>query len=169
MMKRHFLMALCALLAAATAMAQSNRLIIQDFEIAPDSTVTIPVTLVNEDISRGMQFNLTVPEGLTIEDMRVTKCSKSLGMSLTYSDKSDTKIIVLYQMGKSCFPPDSADVALIEFRAAHDFKGGELSVWKGRGSTMDNDPFIIEGDTAVVAVPAASLILINPTEEQYYK
>lgn len=168
-MKRHILMALCALLAAATAMAQSNRLIIQDFEVAPDSTVTIPVTLANEDISRGMQFNLTVPEGLTIEDMRVTKYSKSLGMSVTYSDNSDTKTIILYQMGRACFPPDSVDVVLIEFRASHDFKGGELSVTKGRGSTMDNVPFIIEGDTAVVAVPAASLILINPTQEQYYE
>ena len=48
-MKRFHFAAICALLMAFTALAQGNRVIIEDFEIAPDSTLTIPVLLANTD------------------------------------------------------------------------------------------------------------------------
>ena len=166
-------MTLCALLMAVTAAAQGNRLMIQDFEIVPDSTVTVPVTLVNTDASRGLQFNLTIPEGLTIENVKVTKYTKKLGLSVTYSESNGISTIILYQMGKVCFPPDSADVVLVTFQASPKFRGGQVELWKGRGSTMENNTFIIEGDTAVVTVPAATLIGIpnglKPEEEYFFK
>ena len=166
-------MTLCALLMAVTAVAQGNRLMIQDFEIIPDSTVMVPVTLVNSDASRGMQFNLTLPEGLTIENVKATDYTKKLGLSVTYSESNGISTIILYQMSKVCFPPDSADVVLVTFQASPKFRGGQLELWKGRGSTMESKTFIIEGDTAVVTVPAASFISIptdlKPEEGYFFK
>lgn len=167
-MRRHYLMTLCALLMAFTAVAQGNRLMIQDFEIVPDSTVTVPITFANTDASRGMQFNLTLPEGLTIENVAVTDYTKKLGLSVTYSESNGIGTIILYQMGKVCFPPDSADVVQVTFQASSQFKGGQLEIWKGRGSTMEAQTFVIEGGTTVVTVPAGSPIDLKPEREIYF-
>jgi hypothetical protein len=43
-------------------------------------------------------------------------------------------------------------------KAAPDFKGGLLPVWKCRGATIDNRGIVYQNDTAIVTVPTASLI-----------
>ena len=53
---RHFVTTLLAVCVAVCAMAQANRVYIEDFEICPDSVVTVPVMLANVDETRGVQF-----------------------------------------------------------------------------------------------------------------
>ena len=63
---RYHLLMLAALMLAMTGMAQNNRVYIEDFEIEPGSLITVPVLLANESPTRGFQFNLSLPQGLTI-------------------------------------------------------------------------------------------------------
>ena len=73
-------MAVCM---ALCAMAQNNRIYIEDFEIDPDSTVTVSVILANESPTRGVQFNMTLPPGLILKSSKVTAYSSEYFMSMT--------------------------------------------------------------------------------------
>jgi len=171
-MKRLHIIVLCALLAVSAAVGQRNRFTMQDFEIAPDSTVTIPLLLAHQDTSRGVQFNMTPPLGLYVKAMQLTSYSKSLGMSLSSNEKNGIHTVIIYQVGQACFPPDTAEILNVKFQAGPDFKGGELEIWKGRGSTMDNATYVIDGDTALVTVPSSWLIGIpidqQPVQEHFF-
>lgn len=171
-MKRFHFAAICALLMAFTALAQGNRVIIEDFEIAPDSTLTIPVMLANTDSTRGLQFNLTLPEGLQVKSMTTSSYSKSLGMTISRNFQNGYYVVMLYQSARVCYPPDSACIANIRLKADPDFTGGEMTIWKVIGSTIDNFAFPIDGDTALVTVPTSSLLNIPydqpPVREQYF-
>lgn len=171
-MKRIHLTTVCALLMAITAMAQGNRIIIEDFEISPDSTLTVPVILANADTTRGVQFNLTMPEGLQIKNMQASSYSRSLGMSISRNYQNGVHIVLLHASNRVGYPPDSAVIANMKVVADPDFKGGQIFVWKVIGSTMDNVTFSIDGDTTNVTVPSSSLIVIpidqRPQQEHYF-
>ena len=61
-------MIIFALLVALDAVSQSNRIYVEPFEICPDSIVAVPVMLANESPTRGLEFNMTLPEGLVVDD-----------------------------------------------------------------------------------------------------
>ena len=65
-MKRTVLSICCMVLAFASAMA-ANRLYIEDFSIDAGETKQVAVFMENDDIFTGFQFDLVLPEGLTIE------------------------------------------------------------------------------------------------------
>ena len=50
-------------LLALSGAAQTNRIYIDDFEIYPDSTVTVPVVFANESRARGLQYNRDIVIG----------------------------------------------------------------------------------------------------------
>lgn len=159
---------------ALCAMAQNNRVYIEDFEIDPDSTVTVPVMLANERPTRGMQFNLTLPPGLILKSSKVTDYSSEYLMTSTcrYSEKGGYYMVFIFPMAAVCYDPDTAAVMTITFAAQPDFKGGTISLWNCTGSTIDNHPFPIEGASTVVTVPEASLIGIpidkEPEREEFF-
>ena len=167
-------MILLTLLVSASGLAQSGHIYIENFEIMPDSTVTVPVILANTDSTRGIQFNLTLPEGLTIADYTTTPYSNSFNMSVSCRsyDFKDYFLVMMYPMRPVCIPPSTEEVILFSFTAAPNFKGGDLLVWKCRGSTIDNHMIRMDGDTTAVSVPASSLIGVpvdqKPLEDQYF-
>ena len=148
-----------------SAIGEGNSIFIKDFVISPDSTVVVPVMLANTDSTRGVQFNLTLPEGLDLVDSELTPYSKSRRMNIFDSEKNGTCIIGLYPMGIIYFPPDSAAIMLLHFKAQSQFKGGDIIVWKCIGSSVDNKNIPMEGDTTSVIVPMADLIGI-PVENE---
>lgn len=172
-MKNCLMILLLSLLALSGA-AQTNRLLMDDFEIYPDSTVTVPVMLTNETPSRGLQFNMTVPPGLTVEDYALTDYSKDWTMSLVLRLLTENYYgVFIYPSQKVTYPADSAAVIMtMTFGAKPDFTGGEVVLLNGRGSTLRNKTFPIDGDTVAVSVPAASLIGIpmdqNPVKDEYF-
>jgi len=168
MYMKHFLTMIIVALAALTATGQGNRLLMEDFTIEPDSTVTMPLILANTDSTRGLQFNMTPPQGLTIDNVKASRYSKKKGWSVSHYDQDGTTVVVIYKLGHITFPPDSMPVAVVEFVADSGFQGGELRIWKGRGATMDNASINIDGDTVSVTVPAASSINLEPAKEQYF-
>lgn len=171
---RHYLLTMMALLAALTAAGQSGRIYIEDFEIDLDSTKTVPVILANIDPTRGVQFNLTLPDGLSLEGYEETAYSLGYDMALTSRFVPDYNgyLVFLYPSRPICFPPDTAAVINLTFTASSNFKGGDLTLWQCRGSTLENTTLYLDGDTTQVTVPVSSLIGIpidqKPTEEQYF-
>jgi len=171
---RHYLLTIMALLAAMCAMAQSNRIYIEDFEIDPDSTRVVPVMLANTDPTRGLQFSMTLPAGLRLMDYKATAYARDYEMNLTmnYNANDSSYLMFMYPSAPICFPPDTRAVVNVTLEAAPNFKGGEIAIWKCRGSTIDNMTIYLDGDTTLVTVPASSLIGIpmdrKTSGDQYF-
>lgn len=135
---KHVIMALLAALAAMTALAQTGGCIyIEDFEIAPDSTVAVPVMLTNAAATQGLQFNLYLPDGLVLEEIEPTKYSRKLKMDVADNRKDDRWIVAVYSMSQTAFPPDTAAVLTITLTAKPDFEGGNITIVKSKGSSLD--------------------------------
>lgn len=172
-MKHCLILILAALLAVGTS-AQGNRIYIDDFEIYPDSTVLVPVMLANSDTTRGVQFYMNVPEGLVAEKFKLNDYAREYGMQLDsrFSTNLMCYVVFEYPYERIGFPPDTAAVLLIEFYAEPSFRGGELTLWNCRGSTLGSKAIIMEGGTTNVTVPNSSLIGIpmdsSPESNQYF-
>ncbi len=155
-------------------MAQTNRIFIEDFEIEPGTIDSVPVLLTSVDPSRGLQFNISLPAGLSYRSSEVTDFSNKYNMSMScnYSRKDSCYSVFLYPPGRYCYPADTTvAVAYIWLQASNDFKGGTIITWKCRGSTIDNNTIYMDGDTTMVTVPTASLIGIPydmPVQDQYF-
>ena len=166
-MIRHFLLTIMAALAALTVSAQSDRISIEDFVLDRDSTISVSVMLINETPVRGLQFSITMPEGIEITEHSLTKSSKKYGMNLVFRQvDNDDYAVFIYPMDHVCYPSDSVAILTLELTAAADFKGGEIILSGVRGSTIDNKSFSLDGDTATVTVPASSLIGIPVDQTQ---
>lgn len=172
-MKQCLILILAALIAVG-ASAQSNRVYIEDFEIYPDSTLLVPVMLANSDSTRGVQFYMTMPEGLDVEKFKLNDYANEYGMLLDarFSTNLGCYVVFEYPFDRVCFPPDTAAVLMIEFYAEPGFTGGELTLWKCMGATIDNKSIIMEGGTTTVTVPESSLIGIpvdsGPESNMYF-
>lgn len=154
---RYLIMTILAALMTLGAAAQNgNRIIMSDFEIDRDSTLVVPVILENETPARGLQFNMTLPEGLEVKGSALNPYSKKCEMNLSCNKTDDgTYVVFIYPMGRVCYPADSVAIMTFNFKARRSFKGGSIKIWKVKGSTIDNKVFNIEGDTAEVTVPAS--------------
>ena len=166
-MMRHFLLTIMMVLAALTVTAQSNRIFIEDFVVDRDSVVSAPVELVNETPMRGLQFKMTLPEGLKIESSHLTNYSEKYEMNLVcrQTDNGDYAVFI-YPLGRVCYPADSVAIMMLDFAAGPDFKGGDIILSNAKGSTIDNKSITIDGDTTTVTVPASSLIGIPIDQTQ---
>lgn len=164
---KQMMITLLAMVLALPCVAQVNRLYMNDFEIEPDSTITVSLYLTNEDPTRGLQFNLKVPEGLTRCGYESTAYSNEYNMTVVCESTGANKYrAFVYPPTRICYPADNArEVVSFTFKASSGFKGGELVIDGCKGSTMDSKTFNIEGDTVVVTVPARSLVGI-PVDQQ---
>ena len=170
---RRFMRSLLAVVFALTAVAQRNRIYIEDFEIYPDSTVTVPVMLANMDSTRGIQFNLTLPYGLRLMNCELTEyADNECDMNMFQSNNAGVYTIGMYPFSRLCFPPDIKAVLMIDFKVKTDFEGGEIFLWKCRGSTLENTSIIIGDDTTTVTLPSSSHIGIpvdnHKGDDQYF-
>lgn len=164
---RHFLLTIIVALAALTVTAQGDRICIEDFVIDRDSVVSVPVVLANETPMRGLQFNMTLPDGLKVESSSLTKYSAKYEMNMVCrrTDNGE-QVVFIYPMARICYPAGSEVVVVINFAAGPDFKGGDIILSGAKGSTIDNKSIPIEGDTIKVTVPASSLIGIPMDKTQ---
>jgi len=172
-MMKHLMTIIVALLTAASVNAQVNRLYIDDFEIYPDSTCIVDLILANESPTRGLQVNLTVPPGLRLLSSNLTEYTEELGMNLFGGNVNDsTKLIGMFPPSIMCLPADTIAIVTLKFYAYPEFTGGTVKLWKGMGSTIDNDPFTIDGDTTLVTVPQAYVPGVpmdqTPAKEQFF-
>lgn len=167
-MKRLMTLALMALLLALTLSAQGNRVYIEDFEIEPGATDSVLVLLSNVDPSRGLQFNLSLPQGLEICEYDLTDYSRRSKMHLLceVSTKDSCYVAFIYPMGLICYPADdAAAVMYLKVKASKGFKGGNIVTWKCCGATMENTTINMDGASTRVTVPDAALVGI-PVDTQ---
>lgn len=151
-------MTILLVLSSLAAAAQSNSIYIDNFEIVPDSVMEVPVILANESPTRGLQFIVTLPQGLSLESSELTRYSKSQQMSMVCEPKGDGYMMFIYSMNYVSYPVDTAAIVTMKLCAASSFKGGDIIISKAFGSSMENKTIPIDGGTTTVTVPAASLI-----------
>ena len=152
MMKRY--LAIClAVCAALFAAAQNSRVYMDDFEVAPGSSVTVPIILANQDTTRGVQFSVSLPQGLQCAELNLSQFAERKKFLLNYNVKGNTCKVMVFQVGIANFTPGEITVADITLEADDSFKGGNITFKKCRGSTMDNKSILMDGSTAVVTVP----------------
>ena len=166
-------MTLLISLLALAALAQSNRIYIDDFEIYPDSTITVPLVLANESRTRGFQFDLIMPQGLIVEEYKLNDYSTSHTMYISFRTvEANHFFVMIYPSARTTYPVDTTEVMTFTFAAQGGFKGGEIYLTTVRGSTINNTAFVMEGDTVNVTVPTTSLIGIpmdnHPVKDEYF-
>ena len=172
---KHCLMTLLAMLSTFIVSAGNNRVYIEDFQIMGDSVITIPVMLANEDPTRGVQFNMTLPPGLVLEECLLTETSDEdyvMSLSCNFIRVDSCYQIIIYPRMRVCYNPGTLAILNLDLRAEPDFKGGEIILWKCFGSTIDNVAFPVQGGTTTVTVPSSSLIHLpvdsQPLNQQFY-
>lgn len=164
---KHILLTLLAVMATLTVAAQSNRFYIEDFELDRDSVISVPVMLANETAMRGFQFDISLPEGMELDESSLTKYSKGFDMHLVCrSLPAGGYIVFVFPKSATCYSPATAAVLTLTFSAGPDFKGGDVILRECKGSTMENKSFTINGGTTHVTVPATSLIGIPMDQTQ---
>ena len=120
-MRRYMMVMVAVLLALAAVAQQRNRIYIENFEIYPDSSLTVPVMLANMDSTRGIQFNITLPFGLRISECELTPYAKEYDMHIFENNNAGVLTIGMYPFSRVCFPPDTVAVMTINFDAKDRF------------------------------------------------
>ena len=162
---RLYLMTLMAVL-ACYAVAQNNRVYIEDFEIVPGDSVTVPVVLANQDTTYGFQFGMMLPHGLEVKDVRLSDDFTQLGFNLNHGVRNGNCMVMVYSLKQLYCVPDSVKVLEVDFGARPGFKGGEITLWKGRGASSDNQCIYLDDGTVRVSVPKRSLVGIPIDQQQ---
>lgn len=172
---KHFFVTLLAVTSALIGMAGNNRVIVEDFEIMGDSALSVPVILVNEDPTRGFQFNITLPAGLVLEDCSIPEDVMDdfdMRFVCNYISQDSCYQIIIYPGFRICIEPGTLLAFYLHFIADSDFKGGKIKIWKCLGSTIDNETYPMDGCTVNVTVPTGSLIKVpvdtQPSDERYF-
>ena len=139
----------------------SEELLINSFKITPGGTALIPVSLNSESEYVGCQFDMQLPEGLSIDSKGVSVAPdlKADDFTLFHSLKSDgSYIFILYSNSHSPFPTGLVDLVNITFRASETFKGGTINV--------SNIEFSMDAgsvDKGVEFNPASCLVTLDAT------
>lgn len=159
-MMKQCLMTIVLVMTALGAMANSNRVYIDHFEVYPDSTITVPIMLSNTDETRGVQFYMTLPQGLKIKKSALTDHSKDYDMhlSVNYSKEAKCYTVFIYPMNRICLPPDTKAIMTIKLAASSEFKGGDVVFFNVCGSTIDNVLIHMDGSSTSVSVPESAVV-----------
>lgn len=168
-------MAVLAVLLSLPLMGQENRIYIEGFEVEPDSTITVPVMVCNADSTRGLQFNISLPDGLSFDNCVVSAYSRRNEMTIScqYDKAHHYYLVLIYPLGRISFPAGVADVAQLTLTAQSGFKGGDIVIWKCFGSTVDNKAIAFDGETATVTVPENALYGVpidqKPADDHFFQ
>ena len=154
---KYNIMLMLAMLVTMSALGQGNRIYIEDFEVSPDSTVTVPVILANQDTTYGIQFTLKSPAGLKVKSVKKTAYSDKIGMELTTSKRDDSRVVLVYSLEMKAFPPDSVAVLDVKFHAEPGFRGGDIAIVQCFGAKYDTEGLAMDGGTTHVTLPDGAL------------
>lgn len=152
-MKQYF-MTLVALLLAVTAMAQHNGVFIDSFEIAPGTSVTVPVKFHVIEPTRGLQFCVSLPPRLRMVRHDLDEETADQYSLHPFGSRNDSVwTLGMYPFGRVCLPADTVmTVMQVTLKASPDFQGGDIRLWRQRGSRLDNSSIQLSDDTTAVRV-----------------
>jgi len=151
---KKLMLTLSLVVLALGARAQIHEMYIEDFTIEPGTVLEVPVMLHCQTPSRGMQFNLHMCEGLSLDDVTLSDESIELDMNMFYRKTDEGYYtVVAYPSQRVCYDTIPLPVVYVHLEAAQDFKGGILRMTKVRGATLDNKSIKMNDTTTIVSVP----------------
>lgn len=112
------------------------------FSIVKGSTKDVPLSLTSSASYYGFQFEMELPEGLSIVETNGVKTSSALsGFSIGYKNQSNNNyVIVGFDAGGKAIPTGTNEIVEITFGATDIFNGGNIKIYNVKFSTDgDND------------------------------
>lgn len=143
----------------------SEELTLESFEITPGGTVIENMKLKTETQYYGCQFDMELPDGLSIikDEVVVGDDLDSRDYAVACASKTENSyIIILYSNNHNSFPQGTLDLVKIPFSASESFQGGTIKItnieFAADGGEVDNsvefEPteclVTLEGDTTLV-------------------
>nr|ACM91078.1 surface antigen BspA [uncultured bacterium 34R1] len=104
----------------AAAVNTDDFVSIDNFTIAPDEVKTIDIKLSNQTDYAAMQFDLMLPDGLTVVNKSVTATSRSAEHSIISMDKANAYRIIAYSMENNVFNGNEGPVLRIKVKATEE-------------------------------------------------
>ena len=71
-------------------------------------------------------------------------------MSLAKNEKNGKWIVAVYSLEQTSFPPDTAKVILMTLTALPEFEGGDITISKSQGSSLEYTSINYDDSSATV-------------------
>lgn len=92
-------------------LAMDNYLLVQDINVLQNSSVNVEIDLVNDDIIRGFQFDIEIPDGFTLDLNSLTATGPLAGFIVSNSDLGNNMFRVLaFSFSGQTLPIDSGSI-----------------------------------------------------------
>lgn len=107
------------------------------FSILKGNTKEVPLSLTSSTVYYGFQFEMELPEGLSVVETDGVKASAALsGFSVGYNSQSNDRYIVVgFDAGGKTIPTGTNEILEITFKADETFNGGYLKICNVKFST----------------------------------
>lgn len=153
-----WLSTLTLLVVAAVASAQNLAVAIESFEIEAGATATVPVALTAIDAQDvyGVQADITLPEGLSIESMAAA--GQDFTLSFNAVQSGATRFAILSLAGATI---PLGTIANITFAANDDFQGGAIAIGNIRLTVST------AGEEVTAAAVTTQVTLATPQPASY--
>ncbi|MDE6272813.1 MAG: Ig-like domain-containing protein, partial [Muribaculaceae bacterium] len=148
-------------LSSEPIIAGNNILSISNNSVSPGSTVEIPVNLSNSDICKGLQFDIELPDGLSLIEAKNT--DRTASCMITSNVKRGQEKVIIVAMGDSFSGSDGAVCKLI-LQASSSFKGGNIQLADGRLSDGSDQSILLASASAYISCAGEMTVAIPDFE-----
>ena len=127
-MNRRMISTVVFLLALVSQVSAEDKVTITDFVISAGETKELIITLENEETYAAFQFNLYLPEGLTVSEYSKDEARMPEGTALSMSQVKDGSYkFIAVAMKTNNIAGTSGSIATIKVTADEDLAGGSLT------------------------------------------
>lgn len=144
---------------ALRAQAADNRLSIADVSILPGETAKIAVNLSNSSPCYGLQFDISLPDGLSL--IGVDKSARTSSCMLTPNLTAGKEKVVLLSLS-SPLAGNEGDICELSVKASDSFRGGSLKLTGIKMSDGGNTDLVLpDAQNRILTLKSAKLSLPN--------
>ena len=165
-----FFLLLLMLLALPIASRAKDVFYIQPFNIVPGDTKTISLNLNNENVYRGFQTDIVLPEGLGIvknanNSLAISLTNRASSFGLTSNEVGDRTLRLLgYSAQYETISGDNGALVNIQVKASSDFKGGYVQLKNTIFSNENNQDVSMDDSQVLVLTKEQNLISVADDE-----
>lgn len=158
------------LLALAVQVSAEDKMTIENFIISAGETKELSITLENEVAYAAFQFNLYLPEGLTVLEYSADKARMPEGTALSMSQVKDGSYkFIAAAMSRNPIVGTNGSIVTIKVTAGEDLAGGSLTGYfrKVKLSKLDGMGASYEEMAFPITVLAPSTVTVKSYERVY--
>lgn len=143
---------------------------IQPFNIVPGDTKTISLNLDNENVYRGFQTDIVLPEGLSIvrntnNSLAISLTNRASSFALSSNEVGDRTLRLLgYSAQYETISGDNGALVNIQVKASSDFKGGYVQLKNTIFSNENNQDVSMDDSQVLVLTKEQNLISVADGE-----